>query len=128
MNDILGAIDSAIDTWLLGEDAANWRPEPATDSYGRVPYFALEPHEQEALHAWCELHGVPYRRVPIDALIEKDPVADEWRIETYRQNSQGCPFLVDGEIAKAILRRAIKAELPWPLVQVKPDSEATCHE
>lgn len=112
---VLDLIDETIaDTgWILGEDAASWKPEPTIDTHGRVPYQVLDPHEQEALHAWCQLHGIDHQRVPIDGLIELDPAVNEWRIETYRLRDGNKFIGQDGDIARAVLRRARKADLPW---------------
>lgn len=87
--------------------------EPETDGHGRVPYFHLSEDERHALHQWCSDHHVDYKRVPIDGLIELDATVNEWRIETYRTRG-GKHFLgQDGDIARTILRRAHRADLPW---------------
>jgi hypothetical protein len=90
-----------------------FRRLPEVDTYGRVPYMRLTEQEREALHQWCVDHRIDYKQVPIDGLIELDPAMGEWRVEVYRARD-GKHFLdVDGDIARAILRRAHKADLPW---------------
>jgi hypothetical protein len=82
------------------------------DSHGRIRYQYLTPDEREALHAWVRLHNVDHTIVPVDPLIEYDPTTDEYRIETFALRN-GWRYAIGDEIAKAVVRRRRKADLPW---------------
>lgn len=82
-----------------------------------VPYSALLPDEQEAIHAWLRLHGLDPSNVPLDGILGFDSTTKEWRIRLYRTRG-GRKFLVDkDEIATCVVRRLSKAPLPWRQVE-----------
>ena len=86
---------------------------------GRVDYCDLTDAQREAIHAWCRLHRITLEDTPINALIEYDPVHDEWRVEQYRRRG-GRFYLIghgaEAEVASCVIRRQRKADLPWPVV------------
>lgn len=79
----------------------------------RFPYEMLSTREKQALHDWCTLHDVDYQTVPIDSPIVLDEETGEWLIEVFKQRD-GHSYIEDGEIAREVLRRPWKADLPWP--------------
>jgi hypothetical protein len=88
--------------------------ESAVRPDGRIPYQYLSAGEQEALHAWCALHDVDHAVVPIDARIELDEATNEWLITVHMQRDGHSYLDENGEVAREIVRRPNRAELPWP--------------
>jgi hypothetical protein len=79
----------------------------------RVSYYDLGDEDRERLHEWCRLHNVVPANTPIDADIRYDPEMHEWVIPQF-STKDGKKYLRNGDIARHVVRRAVKASLPWP--------------
>ncbi len=77
----------------------------------RVPWDELWPDAKDDLLWWCQRHHIDPLRTPIDVLIEADEATGEWRIEQWHRPVRLGP---DGEPVRYVVRRAIRAPLPWP--------------
>ncbi len=128
----LDLIDGALGDYL-SVDAMRWTPDESEraesnpephgrsfrDAFGspgeRIPYQFLSDDEREALHAWVELHGVDHTTVPIEGPISFDASTSEWLIEVFKQRDGNSYLDEDGQVAREVLRRPHRADLPWPV-------------
>lgn len=82
----------------------------------RIPYTALMPDQQHALHDWLREHRVDPGRVPLYARFDHDAATGEWRIPLYWHGPDGRMRLnPDGDtVRKLVVRRRELSPLPWP--------------
>lgn len=109
-----------LDPWQLWELQRLHDTEPGRLQPGQhIPYMVLTDAQREAIHGWCQLHGVDHNLVLIDAPLEFDPATNEWLIEVLKLRN-GHPYCEPvGSIATEVLRRESKADLPWPVWEAR---------
>lgn len=91
----------------------------------RIPYLELTPDQQEQIRAWLHEHRIDPARVPIDAQLDYDPAAGEWRIPAYRVDRDGRKRVdpVLGKLRINIVRRRQLRPLPWPWYRITLDAD-----